>query len=1233
MLAAAPDRRYALQHVSTNFFKLIETGSRKPSVNQFPRMADSPPQPRLIIRLLGDLGLTLDGMAPTGKLYGKALALLAYLAVESSGQPHTREQLATLLWPALPMETARVNLRQAAYHLRQALRDQAHLLAAGRDTLRFAATPDDCLVDAGFLTSPLPPCGACAADGAGLLCAGCLASLKARLDAYAGDFLPGLALADAPDFDNWRNSQREALRCHALTLAERLRDHHDRAGQHEQALLYSRRCVQLDPWNDASHRQHMRLLAAGGRQGAAQSHYDAYRADLERDVNAEPESRTHELFEHIHRHGRAPVSDSRAIAAPAIERRQGTVLCCHISGPPTLDPEALAGPRGLCAAVLRRHGGHVTPGHDGYLFAYMGYPIASEDAVQRAASGALALAAQIDPSLRLRVGLHIGAMMAVSDPALPDAAGVVSGTAWRLCKRAGKHGIVVSEAAAALLRQRFRLEPLPASASAGKQDIGGAFRLSAAWADRRCRARPGAAALLGRRAEMLRLMASWRRAERGTAQVVLLRGEAGIGKTRLARALRDKARERGAAIGELHCFPEHRHTPLHPVIALLHSLLGIADDDAPGQRCAKLKAYLDKRHPALAGEALHPLAALLSAQPADAPARTPRQHRRRTLDALTQLLDGQAARRPLLLVVEDLHWADWSTMDFLAQLARREPQGRVLILLTARSDFQCPWMQDDRLMELAPLKDSDIVRLTRAINPRLAGPQAQRLARRADGIALYAEELALMSLQDARDAGPIPPTLHYLLLARLDALPQARRLIQLAATIGRNFDRALLARVADLNPQAMDAALDPLREARIVAAMPEAGDGAFQFRHALIQEAAYDSQSRADRREGHRRIAEALKEHFPSRATRQPGQAARHYTEAGLAAQAVPWWLRAGRQALRVSANTEACEHLRAGLRLVAGLPPGGARDAQELSLLLPLGQALLMRCGYGSDEARQVYDRAFALDGGQASPRQRFEILWGQWMVSSSRPGSDFIRSRELAQDLLRLAQASGDAELLVQAYSAHTNIALWRNEIDAACDYADMAMTLAHGDAFATTLEGPDPRVTSLAHLSWARSRQGRPNEARQAGRRAIELAQRLDNPDTMCFALGFAAMQERFLGKTDEALAYAHKVRSIADAYQLVLWQDISEMILAWGQACHGDPAGISRLRACTQRIKRIMPGVSVMFWHALAEAYGFLGRRKEQLWAIGQGSQAARAVDERFFGSDLQRLREKVCPPAA
>lgn len=1172
--------------------------------------------PQIEIHLLGEIQVTVGGALLGGKRYAKVLALLAYLAVES-GRRHSREALADLLWPALGADEARTNLRQALYYLRRAFGNNNFLVT---DRTSVGVSEGSYWLDLEAFLAAENSCPHCTAGQPP--CSSCLNAMARRMTLYRGDFLAGLTVEEVPAFEEWRAKQREWLHCEALGLLERLRAGHEQRGELEQALTYARRYTLLEPWDEEGQRQLMALLARNGQKGAALAQYESCREILARDLGLEPEAATYSLMERIRNDGLLPSPQKPVSATVRANRRQATIVCGRFiirgENDPEIIAEQLRTPRQLCSRLMQRHGGQLAQTHGGSFFVYFGYPIASESAAVQAVRASLQLVQEA--GVGLCIGIHTGVIVTGNDPALPDTAGVASNIASRLCDAAEPEGVVISESTRRLIEGFFHVEnPHDTDASPVSQ----IYRVVGQTdANSRLDVRQRLTPLVGRRAELARLRQLWKESKKGPGQFILIRGEPGIGKSRLIRALRDGVANEPCTVRELHCFPEYLHSPLRPVVVLLETVFQLLPTDPPAVRRDKIRSYLAEQYPAILSETLPVVAALLDAADDDAPGLPPQSHKERTFQVLHQLLGALAARQPLLLIVEDLHWVDPSSLELLQRLASEPIAAPVLTVCSARPEFQAAGLSDETTVELGPLSDTNVSQLVDGLGIPLDEDARQRIVSKAEGVPLFAEEMALMKASTASDA-EIPATLQYLLLARLDALQEARHTAQLAATIGRRFDRALLERVATDEPVALDSALRILREERIITPVDKDGS-VFEFRHGLIQEAAYRSQTREDRRRAHHRIAEALECHFPQHAAQQPDQLARHFADAGAAAQALPRWLAAGRRALRASANAEAADHLRNGLALLKQLPADDKRREWELNLLLPLGQALLTLHGYGSAEAAAVYERAFALCHEQMPDRQRFEVLWGRWMVSSSREDSNFSVSEELASELLDAALASKDTNLLSYAHSANANIALWRGEFERACYSAETALA-SPINPLHPPLDGYDPHVSSLAHLSWARSRQGRIQEAREASERSIALAQTLEHADSLCFALIHAALLHSFLHDKSLAVDHAEQALIIADRYRLALWQSASRMVLGWAQAIDGDARGIERIQASAARAQDVMPSVMGAFLYALAEAYGFLDESSAQLKTIDVALETTAKVGDQLHQADLYRLR--------
>jgi predicted ATPase len=505
-------------------------------------------------------------------------------------------------------------------------------------------------------------------------------------------------------------------------------------------------------------------------------------------------------------------------------------------------------------------------------------------------------------------------------------------------------------------------------------------------------------ALVGRDEEVALLHRCWEHATTGLGQVVLLSGEAGIGKSRLVQVLKDHVTQEPHVCIEWRGSPSHQHSALYPVIDQLHRLLRWHPDDLPAATLRTLEATLAAAGVALA-EAVPPLAALLSLPlPAAYPplALNPHWQRQRTLETLLAWLHAETQRQPVLFIVEDLHWVDPSTLELLSLLIDQGAPARLCMVLTARPDFHPPWVMGAHVtaLTLRRFAPAQVEQLVTHVAGGKAFPPAvlEEVVRKTDGIPLFVEELTKTVLEsgllhEQADhyalAGPLPPlaipaTLHDALMARLDRLASIKVVAQLGATIGRTFAYDLLQAVAPLEAATLQAALAQLVEAELVAQQGLPPQVTYTFKHALIQEAAYQSLLRSTRQQYHQRIAQVVEAQFAEIVERQPELLAHHYTEAGLSAQALPYWQCAGQHALQHSAYVEALSHLMKGLEVLQTLPESPERTQHELRLHLPLGAALMATKGYAAPEVEHVYARARALCQQVGETPQRFRVLRG---------------------------------------------------------------------------------------------------------------------------------------------------------------------------------------------------------------------------------------------------------------
>ena len=509
---------------------------------------------------------------------------------------------------------------------------------------------------------------------------------------------------------------------------------------------------------------------------------------------------------------------------------------------------------------------------------------------------------------------------------------------------------------------------------------------------------------MGREQEVGLLRERWAQVKDGLGQVVLLSGEAGIGKSRLVQVLKEQvATEPQAWLTPCQCSPYHQHTALYPMIDLLERVaLRFEREESPQQKLSKLEGFLVQYGLPLA-ETVPLLVTLLSlplsAAYAPVPG-SPEQQKQQTLHTLVTILLRIAARQPLLFVMEDLHWVDPTTLDFLRLLVDQGPTARILALFTFRPDFSPPWTGRSHLTQVTVnrlLRQQATELTTRVTHGKALPPEVlAQVVAKTDGVPLFVEELTKMVLESGllqeRDdryelTGPLPPlaipaTLHDSLMARLDRLAMVKGLAQLGATLGRESSYALLQAVSPWDEETLRRGLQQLVEAEFLYQQGLLPQAMYRFKHALIQDTAYQSLLRSTRQQYHQRIAQALEARFPDLCATQPELLAQHYTEAGLMTQALPYWQRAGERAIQRSAHVEAIAHLTKGVELLTTLPETPERAQQELVLQTLLGPQLIAAHGFGIPEVENTYARARELcqhGGGTAAPPSavRTDGIW----------------------------------------------------------------------------------------------------------------------------------------------------------------------------------------------------------------------------------------------------------------
>jgi class 3 adenylate cyclase len=733
--------------------------------------------------------------------------------------------------------------------------------------------------------------------------------------------------------------------------------------------------------------------------------------------------------------GPAPVSQA--------ERRQLTVMFCDLVGSTALsarlDPEdlrAVIGAYHRCvAAVIERAGGFVAKYMGDGVLAFFGYPRADEHDAERAVRAGLqtveavaGLESAAEMRLQVRIGIATG-LVVVGDLIGQGAAqeqtvvGETPNLAARLQGLAEPGTVVIGPTTQRLTGGLFDYEELGASEIKGLAAPIAALRvLRESGAESRFEAlRATATPLVGRDEELAMLERRWQQAKSGEGCVVLLSGEPGIGKSRLAQTLIDRLAGEPHTRLRAFCSPHHQETALYPSITRLERAAGLRREDTAAQRLDKLEAVLAQATNDL-GEAAPLLAALLSIPtdgrypPLDL---TPQKQKERTLRALVAQIEGLAARQPVLMLLEDAQWSDPTSLELYDLIIDRVPALRVLLIITFRPELSPPWTGRPHvslvaLSRLAPRQRAEMIA---GITGGKALPEeiAAQIVERTDGVPLFVEELTKAVVESgmltdagdryaaARPAAPlaIPASLQASLLARLDRLAPVREVGQIGAALGRHFSHELIAAVARMPPSRLDDALAQLVGAELIYRRGTPPDAEYTFKHALVQDAAYGTLLRSRRQQLHARIAATLEDRFPEIVAAQPALLAHHCEEGGLTEKAVAYWLAAGRQAWARSATTET-------VALVSVLPETNRRRQTELDLRIALGQALVVNLSWGASEVAEVYsptrELALTLHPFQIAPSKMIQMLTPEGGHQRAGPIQRH-RRRPRASDRLRLA------------------------------------------------------------------------------------------------------------------------------------------------------------------------------------------------------------------------------------
>lgn len=956
-------------------------------------------------------------------------------------------------------------------------------------------------------------------------------------------------------------------------------------------------------------------------------------------------------------------------ASDEAERRQLTVMFCDLVGSTEisarLDPEdmrdVIRAYQDACSGAIARYDGFVARFMGDGILAYFGFPRAHEDEAERAIRSGLDIVdavADLETAARHKLSVRVGiatGIVVVGDLIGPgpaqerDVVGETPNLAARLQALAAPDSVVIAESTMRLVGRTFDLQPLGVHALKGFETP---VPIWSVLRDARTSTRfeafrsHGLSPMVNREREAALLRDRWRRSRNGEGQVVLVSGEAGIGKSRIFATLAEHVAASPHIAISYQCSPYHVNDALYPILSEIRRTAGLVHDEPPSVKLDKLEAMvarygLDAHEftPILAGALSIPTAGRYP--PLDL---TAAEQKERTIVALVVLFTARTQRTPALALLEDAHWIDPTSLVVLGRFFEAMPTLSVLMVITARPEFNPPWDTAPNLavVQLSPLPREETTMMVQGVAGGKALPAAilDEIIVKTDGVPLFVEELTRTVMESgllreegesyqlvsARTPIAIPSTLQDSLLARLDRLNSVKDIAQIGAAIGREFSHHLLEEVSSMRGPALIDALDKLIAANIIHRSGNPPEAVYTFKHALLRDSAYQLMIRGRRRDVHRSIVRVLETRFPQIVETQPEIAAMHHEHGGNPARAADYFRLAGRRAAARSANVEALAYLNDGMRVIETLPAGAERDRLELQLQLQRAGALRGTKGYSAPETGDALRRAYTLSQSVGEPAQLLLTIAGLYAYHLVR--SETTRAGEIAEELLAYARQQGDTNYIMIGMRSMGCVQFQSGHQLAALDHFEQSLALydpvAHGPL--ATSFGLDHKEVAASFRSTTLWLLGKPAQAEASQQEALSHAESLKHLPSICQALIYSALLRVLSRDRPGVIESATQGQHLARRLSFDLMEHGASFFLAAARRGEVPP----------EQLLPEMLNAADLWWATgarqyqgyvltvIAETYLDAGQPREGLSIVAQAKELLEATDERWAEAELYRV---------